>query len=141
MILKSLHRLSLHLWALVAQTRWTDEEIILLDIKMVTRSVSPKPQSKRHQGELARKLARERVMCPGCGKYMAIATLQYTHVCAGAGKEPTEEVIQRRLQVATSRAIAGFWTRHGVQEDSDQDTREERPQWNDTELGDGELEV
>ena len=118
------------MWALVAQTRWTDEKDIICRHKMVTRSVSPKPKSKRHQGELARKLAREKVMCPGCGKYMAVATLQYAHVCAGAAKEPNEEEIQRRLQMAKNRAIAGFLQRHGGREDSDPN-----------ELGGGELEV
>ena len=97
---------------------------------MVTRSVPPKPKQKRHQGELARKLARERVMCPGCGKYMAVATLQYTHVCTGATKEPNEEEIQRRLQMAKNRAIAGFLHRRGGQEVSDPNK-----------LGGGELEV
>ena len=108
---------------------------------MVTRSVSPKAKQKRHQGELARKLAREKVMCPGCGKHMAVATLQYTHVCTGTAKEPTEEQIQRRLQMAKNRAIAGFLNRHGVQEGSNQNTREEHPQCSDTEPGGGELEV
>jgi len=125
----------------VAQTRWTDEKIILADIKMVTRPVSPKPKpkQKRHQGELARKLARERVMCPGCCKCMAVATLQYTHVCAGATKEPNEEEIQKRLQMAKNRAIAGFLQRHGAQEDSDPNTREAK--CSDTELGGRGLEV
>ena len=70
---------------------------------------------------------------------MAVATLQYTHVCAGATKEPNEEEIQKRLQMAKNRAIAGFLQRHGAQEDSDPNTREAK--CSDTELGGRGLEV
>ena len=72
-----------------------------------------------HQGEFARKLARTTVMRPVCSKSMAVATLQYTHVCAGAAKEPNEEEIQRRFLRAKNRAIAGFLQRHGVQDNND----------------------
>jgi hypothetical protein len=95
------------------------EKDFIVRIKMATRSASPKPKQKRHQGELARTLARKKVICPVCGKYMAVATLQYTHVCAGAAKEPNEEEIQRRFLMAKNRAIAGFLQRHGVQDNND----------------------
>ena len=86
---------------------------------MVSSSVSPQPKSKRHQGKLARKLAREKVIRPVCGNYMAAAALQYTHVCAGAAKEPNERDIQRRVLMAKDRAIAGFLQRHSVQDNGD----------------------
>ena len=96
---------------------------------MATRLEPSKP--KRHQGELARRLAREKVMCPGCGKYMAVATLQYTHVCAGAAtKEQTEEAIQRRLEVAKGRAIDAFRNRHST-----------RLEESNMEASDGDMEV
>ena len=79
---------------------------------MTTGLESAKP--KRSQGELARRLARQKGMCPGCGKYMAIATLQYVHVCTGAAREPNEEFIQRRLEKAKDRAIDAFRHRHGT---------------------------
>lgn len=80
---------------------------------MVTRTVSPKPKSNRQPGELARHLARERVMCPGCGKHMAITTLPYTHLCSGAAQELADEVNQRRPGAAKSRAIDACRHRHG----------------------------
>ena len=80
---------------------------------MTTGLESSKP--KRNQDELARRLARQKVMCPGCGKYMAVATLHSTHVCAGvAAKEQSEEFIQRRLEKTKDRAIDAFRNRHGT---------------------------
>ena len=87
---------------------------------MTTGLESTKP--KRSQGELARRLARQKVMCPGCGKYLAIATLQFSHVCAGVGaKEQTEEFIQRRLEKAKDRAIEAFQNRHGTRAEESSD--------------------
>ena len=80
---------------------------------MTTGLESTKP--KRSQSELARRLARQKVMCPGCGKSMAIATLNYSHVCAGvAAKEQSEEFIQMRLEKAKDKAIEAFRNRHGT---------------------------
>ena len=71
-------------------------------------SSAPKPKPG---AALCRRLQRERVACPRCGKSVQIATLRHSHRCASAREQPAPEVVQDRLEKMRNRAVKALLER------------------------------
>jgi len=71
-------------------------------------SSAPKPKPG---AALCRRLQRERVACPRCGKSVQIATLRHYHRCASAREQPAPEVVQDRLEKMRNRAVKALLER------------------------------
>ena len=59
---------------------------------------------------LSRRLAREKVTCPGCQKTMQVGTLAWSHKCRVAKTVP-EDVVQQRLNKMRENASNSYQQR------------------------------
>ena len=64
---------------------------------------------------LSRRLAKEKVECPGCGKWLQIGTLAWSHHCK-ASKPPSDDAVQRRRDRMKAMAVKSFQRRMATQE-------------------------
>ena len=61
---------------------------------------------------LSRRLAKERIDCPGCGKNLSVASLAWSHKC----KTASETAIQTKLTKMREQAVQTFQARNQARE-------------------------
>ena len=82
------------------------------------------PNVKMKSQCLSRRLAKEKVQCPGCKKFLQVATLAWRHKCK-VPKHIPEDVVQQRLQHMRDEAAKSFRKRQETQNSSNTDAIDE----------------